>query len=301
MKKILLITVALLTLFALPLPALAEDDVDEADFLFEDYEEFFEPDITNGPWVYLSENLTVCIRKSTEGKRLCYVADIFIRNNETAYTGWAHMDPPGLPTELPHVIARRYDAVFGLVGDYLCHRNNKKGVNIRDGEVYFDKDDADVLAVFPSGEMEVYTKGTTSADELISQGVRDTLAFGPIILMDGELTKAVTTHPLKPGNVRTGIGKVEDGHYVAIVTRSKYTFTQYAELFKSYGCTWAFNLDGGHSASMLIMGEQVNGHSYGTIYADFSCRQRPLPDVLLLGRSELVPDVDDPAYYHGSR
>ena len=128
-------------MFALPTASLAEDD---ADFLFEDYEEFFEPDIDNGPWVYLSNNLTVCIRRSTEDKKLCYVADIYIRNNEKAYTGWSHMDPPGLPEELPHIIARRYDAVFGLVGDYLCHRNNKKGVNIRDGKVYFDDDEADV-------------------------------------------------------------------------------------------------------------------------------------------------------------
>lgn len=298
MKKMLLLVVALLVIFMLPTASLAEDD---ADFLFEDYEEFFEPDIDNGPWIYLSKNLTVCIRRSTEDNKLCYVADIYIRNNEKAYTGWSHMDPPGLPEELPHVIARRYDAVFGLVGDYLCHRNNKKGVNIRDGKVYFDDDEADVLAVLPSGEMEVYTKGSVSADELVALGVEDTLAFGPIILQDGELTKAVTTHRLKPGNVRTGIGKVEDGHYIAIVSRSKYTFTEYAELFKSYGCQWAFNLDGGHSAAMIIMGEQVNGHSLETIYADVTVRQRPLPDVLLLGKSELVPEIDDPAHYHGSR
>lgn len=298
MKKLLLLIAVLLIIFALPTTSLAEDN---ADFLFEDYEEFFEPDIDDGPWVYHSHNLTICIRKSTDDKKLCYIADIYIRNNEKAFTGWAHMEPPGLPTELPHVIARRYDAVFGLVGDYLCHRNNKKGVNIRDGKVYFDDDDADVLAVLPNGEMEIYAKGSITADELIALGVEDTLAFGPIILQDGKLTDAVTTHHLKPGNVRTGIGKVEDGHYIAIVSRSRYTFTQFAELFKSYGCEWAFNLDGGHSAAMLIMGEQVNGHSLEEIYDDVIVRQRPLPDVLLLGKSELVPEVGDPAHYHGSR
>lgn len=298
MKKMLLLVVALLVIFTLPTASLAEDD---ADFLFEDYEEFVEPDIDDGPWVYHSENLTVCIRKSTEGKKLCYIADIFIRNNEKAFTGWAYMDPPGLPEELPHVIARRYDAVFGLVGDYLCHRKNDKGANIRDGKVYFDDDDADVLAILPNGDMDIYPKGTITADELIALGVEDTLAFGPIILQDGELTKAVTTHRLKPGNVRTGIGKVEDGHYIAIVTRHKYTFPQYAELFKSYGCQWAYNLDGGQSSAMIIMGEQVNAHTLENIYGDVICRQRPLPDVFLLGRSELVPDVDDPEYYKGSR
>ncbi|MBT3320548.1 MAG: phosphodiester glycosidase family protein [Clostridia bacterium] len=301
MKKFFLLAAVLLCCAAFVPTAASADD--SADFLFEDYEEFFEPDIDGGPWVYHSANLTICIKMSYEDNRLCYIADIYIRNNEAAYTGWAHMNPPGRVTELPHVIARRYDAVFGLVGDYIPHRTNDKGVNIRDGIVYFDEDDADVLAVMPSGEMEVYEKGTVSADDLLALGVRDTLAFGPIIVKDGEMTEAVYKHHLKPGNVRTGIGKVEDGHYVAIVTRSRYTFPQYAQLFMRYGCEWVFNLDGGHSAAMFIMGEQVNGHSYGKLYAESTVymRQRPLSDVLLIGTSELVPGEDEKALYSGSR
>ena len=299
MKKLLTFCLALACLFLFaPSGALADSS---ADFLFEDYEEFYEPDIDSGPWVYHSGNMTVCIKMSCENGQLSYIADIYLRNNERAYTGWAYMDPPGLPTELPHVIARRYGAVFGLVGDYIPHKTNAKGVNIRDGIVYFDEDDADTLAVFPSGEMEVYEKGTVTADELLALGVRDTLAFGPIIVKDGQMTGAVTTHPLKPGNVRTGIGKVSHGHYVAIVTRSRYTFTQYAQLFMDYGCDWAFNLDGGHSAAMVIMGEQVNGHSLETIYGEVTVRQRPLTDVLLIGTSPLVPGPEDPSYYGGSR
>ncbi len=299
MKKNILLLLAVFIFFTcFPLTTLADSD---ADFLFENYEEFYEPDIANGPWVYHSENLTICIKMSYENRQLCYIADIYVRNNEKAFTGWANMKPPGRATELPHIIARRYNAVFGLVGDYICHSGNDKGVNIRDGKVYYDDDEADVLAVMPNGEMEVYAKGTITADELIALGVEDTLAFGPIIVEDGEMTKAVTTHHLKPGNVRTGIGKIEDGHYIAIVTRSRYTFTQYAQLFMSYGCQWAFNLDGGHSAAMIIMGEQVNGHSLETLYAEVTVRQRPLSDVLLLGRSNLVPEPEDEANYHGSR
>ena len=299
MKKLLMLYLVLACLFIFtPSTALADSS---ADFLFEGYEEFYEPDIANGPWVYHSENLTIFIKMSYENRQLCYIADIFIRNNERAFTGWAHMDPPGRSVELPHVIARRYNAVFGLVGDYIPHRGNDKGVNIRDGEVYFDDDEADTLAVLPSGEMQVYEKGMVTADDLLALGVKDTIAFGPIIVKDGEMTKAVTTHHLKPGNVRTGIGKVEDGHYIAIVTRSRYTFTQYAQLFMDYGCAWAFNLDGGHSAAMVIMGEQVNGHSLETLYAEVTVRQRPLSDVLLLGTSSLVPGPDENAHYGGSR
>ncbi len=273
-----------------------------ADFLFENSEQFYEPNISSGPWVYHSKNLTVCIKKTYEYKQLCYIADIFLRNNEKAYTGWAKKKPYTRTVELPHKIARRYGAVFAITGDYISHSKNKKGVMIRDGITYYNKKDADTLAVFPNGEMQVYTKGSVTAKELISQGVADSLGFGPIIVKDGKTTKAAATHPLKPKNIRAGIGRVEAGHYIAIVSRGKFTFKEYAQVFLNYGCEWAYNLDGGHSAAMIIMGEQINVHwAENILGADSSVRQRPVPDVLLIGNSALVPDVNKKATYKGSR
>lgn len=300
MKKLILVLIALFVLQLLfSSTSFAESS---ADFLFENSEEFYEPDIINGPWVYHSDNLTIYIKKSYVDKRVYYIADIYIRQNETAYTGWAKMKRFTRETELPHIIARRYDAVFAITGDYISHSRNNKGVMIRDGIVYHDKKDADTLAILPSGEMEVYTKGTISAEELLSKGVHDSLAFGPIIVLDKQITKAASTHHLKPQNRRAGIGKVEEGHYVAIVSSSKFTFKEYAQMFINYGCEWAYNLDGGHSAAMIIMGEQVNAHNADNILGgDVAIRQRPIPDVLLFGKSPLVPSENEKAVYKGSR
>lgn len=300
MRKLILILVVF-CVFQLLFSAAAFAD-SSADFLFEDSEEFYEPDISNGPWVYHSNTLTVCIKRTYEYNRLCYVADIYLRNNEKAYTGWAKMKPKTRETELPHIIARRYDAVFAITGDYISHSKNMKGAMIRDGIIYYDRKDADTLAILTSGEMEVYAKGTITAKELLSKGVNDSLAFGPIIVKDGEITKAALTHPLKPLNRRAGIGKVEDGHYIAIVSRDKLTFKEYANVFIKYGCEWAYNLDGGHSAAMIIMGEQVNTHNAENILGgDAAIRQRPVPDLLLFGKSLLVPDEKEKAVYKGSR
>lgn len=300
MKKLILflvVYIAFLPLF--PASATAESS---ADFLFEDTEEFYEPDISNGPWVYHSKDLTVCVKKTHEYNKVCFVADIYLRNNEKAYTGWAKMKPKTRQTELPHIIARRYGAVFAITGDYVSHGKNQKGVMIRDGNVYYDKKNADTLAVLPSGEMEVYAKGATTAKELLLKGVDDSLAFGPIIVKDGKITKSALTHPLKPPNRRAGIGKVENGHYIAIVSSDKFTFKEYAQIFIAHGCEWAYNLDGGHSAAMIIMGEQVNFHNAESILGkDTITRQRPIPDLLLFGKSFLVPDVKEKAVYKGSR
>ncbi len=274
---------------------------DSADFLFGDYEEFYEPDIDQGPWIYHSDNLTICIKASYIDNMLSYIADIYLRNDLTSYTGWGDMTPPGRVREMPYIIARRYDAVFGLTGDFISNAGNKKGVHIRDGKVYYDRDDVDILAVLPTGEMQVYEKGTVSADELLALGVKDTLSFGPILVKDGQMTEAVTKHYLKPGNIRTGIGKIDAGHYIAIIGQSRYTFTEYAELFISYGCEWAYNLDGGHSASMVIMGEQVNNHAPEEFDKLGTISQRCISDVFLLGTSNLVPDVDEKPVYSGSR
>lgn len=300
MRKFFLF-LAVLFIFELLFPAAVFAE-SSADFLFEDSEEFYEPDIKNGPWIYRSDNLTVYIKKTYEYSELCYIADIYVRNNEKAYTGWAKMKPYTRSTELPHIIARRYSAVFGITGDYISHSRNSKGVMIRDGITYHDKKKADTLAIMPSGELEVYEKGTITADELLSKGVYDSLAFGPIIVLDGEITKAASTHHLRPKNRRAGMGKVEDGHYIAIVSHGRFTFKEYAQVFINYGCEWAFNLDGGHSAAMIIMGEQINAHNADYILGgDTAIRQRPIPDVLLFGKSPLVPDENKKAVYKGSR
>lgn len=287
MRKLIPVLALLLALeFLLPAAASADSS---ADFLFQGPDQFHEPDSSGGPWVYESESLTVCIKKTRAYNRdVCYIADIRLRNGERAYTGWAN-GAPCSGNERPHRIARRYQAVFGLMGDYVTHIHNSKGVMIRDGVVYYDKDAADTLAILPSGEMEVYPKGTITAQQLLALGVNDSLAFGPVLVLDSKLTPAVYTHRLRKKNYRAGIGKVEDGHYIAIVSQSNLTFEEYAQLFIDCGCRWAYNLDGGCSASMVLMGEQINLN-----------KQRAVPDVLLIGTSGLVPGVNEDAVYKGS-
>ena len=247
-----------------------------------------------GPWHYDADDLTVTVDHRRLGPKCeYYVADIMLSGTEI-YTGWGHGKAPGWP-EMPNMTARRYGAVLSLTGDFLRHGDNLKGVMIRDGKTYYNARNADVLAVMPSGEFEVYIKGTVKASELEALGVRDALAFGPVMVKDGKPVDRLAYMPLGGSNLRTCIGKVEDGHYIAIASVHGISFPRMAQVFLDLGCEWAYNLDGGHSTAMVFMGEQLNRHYI--FEESLQVYQRPIPDYLMFGKSELVPEIGDKVKY----
>ena len=140
-------------------------------------------------------------------------------------------------------------------------------------------------------------------------GVRDAFSFGPTLIRNGELTTEDIDHAPRIGNEtnpRTGLGMVEPGHFVAIIVdgrQKEYSYgmrlSAFADLFVKEGCVEAYNLDGGVSACMLFMGEQLNRHGnkhVGTIEDSY---QRRIPDGLVWGYSDQVPSEDDPIYNTG--
>jgi hypothetical protein len=62
----------------------------------------------------------------------------------------------------------------------------------------------------------------------------------------------------------------------------------FAELFKNEGCVTAYNLDGGMSTDIVFMGEHLRERD----------EKRNLPDMLLFGHTDLLPDENDPSPDH---
>jgi hypothetical protein len=94
---------------------------------------------------------------------------------------------------------------------------------------------------------------------------------------------------------------IEPGHFVVITVDGRLpgysygiTLNNFMHLFYSLGCKQAYNLDGGSSTAMVFMGEYLNRHNKleGGVPG-----QRDLPDMMLWGKSELVPSVDDPVVH----
>ena len=97
-------------------------------------------------------------------------------------------------------------------------------------------------------------------EALLEEGVKDTYNFGPILIKDGQAQPAWSeTAKYYP---RTAVGMVKPGIYVLLVTDTgSYAGLNHWDLvniFNSYGCQYAYNLDGGGSATLYYNGQVMN-------------------------------------------
>lgn len=277
-------------------------------------------DEENGHWEYRSDTLSILIdRYNTDyvnnGGRtypqVYFIAHIRMRTFDSFRTVQAAENRNGAGALKPWILARRSKAVLMITGDNLLESDSQyKSILIRDGKVFLNSAKCDTLAMYPDLTMKIFSPRETNAGELLMDGVRDAFSFGPTLIRDGEFTTENVDKWPRIGNEtnpRTGIGMVEAGHFVAIVAdgRQKNDYSHgmrlstFGELFVQEGCVEAYNLDGGVSACMLFMGEQLNRHGNTRVGTIEDSYQRRIPDGLIWGYSSQVPDEDDPIYNRG--
>ena len=271
-------------------------------------------DAENGHWEYKNDNLGISIErvktKTSDNKPLTYfVADIHMRDNTEFRPGFGAEGHTGRGATRPWIIARREKAVLWITGDNLINdEREEKGILIRDGRKFWSANKEDTLAIYPDMSMRIIKKGEMSATDLLEAGVDNAYSFGPTLIDDGVINTQAKYHRVRRANPRTGIGYLSPGHYIAIVVDGRQPgyslgmpIWDFADLFASYGCTVAYNLDGGLSAAMIFMGEQLNTHSGKRTGAlDDISYQRAVPDGLMFGYSDQVPTEDDPVRNNGN-
>jgi hypothetical protein len=278
-----------------------------------DPDEVIVVDVDNGHWEYRTDTLSILIdRVETEyvnyaGKTyplVYFVAHIRMRDVNSFGTVQAAANRNGAGAIKPWILTRRSKSVLMITGDNLVESDSQyKSILIRDGKVFLDSAKCDVMAMYPDMTMRIFSPGETNASGLLMDGVRDAFSFGPTLIRNGSITNEDIDHTRRIGNEtnpRTGIGMVEPGHFVAIVVdgrQKEYSYgmrlTAFRELFVEQGCVEAYNLDGGVSACMLFMGEQLNHHGNTHVGTIEDTYQRRIPDGLVWGYSEQVPSEDD--------
>lgn len=272
-------------------------------------------DVTAGHWEYRSDTLGISIERvstqTKEGKPLTYfVADIHMRDISEFRPGFSTEGHTGRGSIHPWLIARREKAVLWITGDNLINEEReKKGILIRDGRVFWSGEKEDTLAIYPDMSMRIIKKRTMSPDALLEDGVENAYSFGPTLINNGVINERAKYHRVRRANPRAGIGYLSPGHYIAIVVDGRqkdYSIGlpvwDFTDLFVSYGCTVAYNLDGGLSAAMIFMGEQLNSHAGKRIGSKETLSyQRAVPDGLMFGYSAQVPSVDDPILNDGNK
>ncbi len=217
---------------------------------------------------YESANVQIEITTLRVSDTDVYVADIQLASADLLKTALAQGTFGTNVTETTSSIAAENDAIFAINGDY--YGANKRGYVIKNGVLYRDSVRQDAssgdLVIYADGSFGIIDENDVSAEDLIDSGVWQLLAFGPVLVENGtiavstgdEVDRSMTSNP------RTAIGIVEPLHYIIVVSdgRTKQsdglTLYELAQVMQQYGCTTAYNLDGGGSSTMVFAGEVVN-------------------------------------------
>ena len=217
-----------------------------------------------GPWLYLDPHgaALICIDDSEE--RPPFRVDLLATAN--ALPG-GHVTQPEasgrvihMDTEMPELQAQKAHAVVAFTGDYIGFSSNRKGVMIRDGVTYYDRDEIGSMAIMPDGTLQYYEKGEVTAAALLEKGVRDSFSFRPLLVQDGK--SMLEGQEFTEYTMRVALGYSDPYHYITLVSLRdrlyQLTHKQSAEIMLRYGAKLAYNLDGGHSTSLAFMGRELS-------------------------------------------
>jgi exopolysaccharide biosynthesis protein len=201
-----------------------------------------------------------------------YVADVELDDATTLQSAFANNSFGGNITETTSAIAEDNNAVFAINGDYYGFRDT--GIVIRNGVVFRDEGARQGLAFYRDGTVKVYDETATTAEQLMADGVWNTLSFGPSLLDDGgtadgigdvEVDTNFGNHSIQGEQPRTAVGIIDGNHLVFVVVdgrspgySSGVTMTGLAQIMQDLGATTAYNVDGGGSSTMYFNGELVN-------------------------------------------
>ena len=267
-------------------------------------EEVIVSDYDAGHWEYRSDTLSVMIDRENfqlnDLPQCIYTAYIRSRGADSFRAGLA-ADADADVLVMPWRLARTYKAVLAITGDNLTNAEKEiKGILIRNGTYYSDYGKEDSLAVYSSSSLSILKKEEASGLKILDSGVRNVYSFGPVLVENGEVNPDASKHRVAKGNPRCGVGMLADGTVIAIVADGRdptraynLTLDEFAEIFREKGAVFAYNMDGGSSAAMVFMGENINWHS------GKGDPQRTWIDALMWGYSEQVPDVSDPVNHNG--
>ena len=232
--------------------------------------------VVSDDWNYTSNSLSIKIKQVSEGSGsdtiTYYVADIVAKDSESLKTAFAKNKFGTNIVQDTSIISKDNNAILAINGDYYGFRED--GIIIRNGIVFRDVPTRTGLAIYDDGTMKAYDEKSTSAEELVSDGVVQAFSFGPILVENGvavpEFGKTIIdenfgNRNIENANPRTGIGYIAPNHFVFIIVDGRSsgysrgaTLAEFARIFKESGCTEAYNIDGGGSSTMYFMGRVVN-------------------------------------------
>ncbi len=250
--------------------------------------------VTADDWNYQSDTVSISVNKVTTGSGCStvtyFVADVVLSDATELQSAFAKDSFGTNIIETTSQIAADHNAIFAINGDYYGFRED--GIEIRNGVIYRDVPARIGLAFYKDGTMKIYDETQTTAQELVDDGVWNTLSFGPALVQDSvavtdysstQVDTNFGNHTIDGNNPRTGIGIIDVNHFVFVVVDGRssgysrgVTLAEFAQIFKDLGSTDAYNIDGGGSSTMYFNGRVVNNPLGKN-------RERGTSDILYIG------------------
>ena len=219
---------------------------------------------------------SITITKSTEGSGnnavVSFAAEIKLNAMTLLRGAFANNKFGQNIIDTPSNIAAQHNGIWAINGDYYGFRDT--GIVIRNGVAYRDSGAREGLAFYQDGSVKLYDETGTNAQQLLNEGVWNTLSFGPAIVRDSEVISGIDqvevdtnfgNHSIQGNQPRTGVGVLGQNHLVFIVVDGRsdgysrgVTMPEFAYMFKELGCVSAYNLDGGGSSVMVFNNQLVN-------------------------------------------
>ena len=202
-----------------------------------------------------------------------YVADIYVSDLKYLRTASANGTGDGdfsggLATCA--AISQRVNALASICGDHYYGR--REGLVVRNGVLYRDTHFEDICVIYSDGRMETLTDDKVDIEAIKAAGPWQVWSFGPGLL-DGEghaktfADRQSNALGIRPKNPRCAIGYYEPGHYCLVEIEGNRAgcfigswgldLDEMGVLFEKLGCKSAYNFDGGRSAAVCWMGEQI--------------------------------------------
>jgi exopolysaccharide biosynthesis protein len=234
-------------------------------------------DWDDGLWMYVSDSISVEIRRyqQDKGKMEWYEAIIKCAPGNHPYSVLSKNS--GRTYQTPRLMAKQAGAVFAITDDFFGYRVKNKeavGMVVRQGQVLGTRtltenrhnlQPREVLALMPDGALRTFSSDMFTAQEYLDMGINDTWAFGPVLVQGGQIPAYFYSKDYRSyREPRVCLGMRKPGEYVALLVRARTEelkgayFRWLAEKMYALGCTEAINLDGGNTSGMIFMGMLVN-------------------------------------------
>lgn len=232
---------------------------------------------------YTDDNISIEITSDRKFESTIHVADIKLKDVKLFKSAFAKNTYGRNVTQKVSEIAENNSAIFAINADYYGVKED--GFVLRNGIWYRNIKNKynDDLIIGEDGSFKIINENQIDVNEI--KNAWQIFSFGPWIIKDNKIiqdSEIITTNiNVKTKAPRTGIGIIDNLHYIAIVVDGRtenekgITLNEFGEIFKEYNVKCAYNLDGGGSSIMWFNGKILNKPSDG--------KEREVSDIAYIG------------------